>query len=298
MNEITILGLPLPLLIAEIGIVVTTLSAAVGIWIERDREKPIRTPIALTVLVLCAAGLSIFQCRQEDVESSELEDNLAKVMLQLDEVATKSQVELPELNDVLKSELMMHGRANPRVLMELAKNIAAKGGDPLVVLASYLPEADLQAMKRAGHFDEALTLAAVANTEPTQRPKLTFGSGAPYMRSETPVIADAGADAAPAMGEPSDGGIADGGAGADAAIDAGNDEESLKLQIVEARRLLAEAKTETEKRERQRQLFELLGVADMLHRKNATQSSTAAPPGSASSPAKKPEIEIEEDDTP
>jgi hypothetical protein len=161
------------------------------------------------------------------------------------------------------------------------------------MLAAYLPEADLQAMKRAGSFDDAMAQLAGADVVPTKRPKLTFGSGASYLRND-PDVADAGTDdAGPLFGVPDDAGVADGGAEMDASVDAGSDEESLKLQIVEARRKAAEAKTPIEKRDRTRELFVLLGTLDKLAKTNAPASSS-----SASSRFKKPEIEIEEDGTP
>jgi len=205
-NDTTIFGIELGLFVAEFGILVTAASAAVGIWIERDREKSLRNPITLTIFVFFAAALGMYQCRQEDAEQAELEDDLAKILEQLDQVANKSEVDMPDLNDLLKAEVMIHGRANPRVLMSLAKRIAANGGDPLVVLASYLPEADLQAMRREGRFDEAME-ALQANNEnpaavPTSRPKLTFGSGVSHLRADEPPppVEDAGPDAAAPWG--------------------------------------------------------------------------------------------------
>lgn len=306
MSDIEIFGISLPLFIAELGIVVTAFSAAVGIWIERDHSKPIKKAVALTVLVVFAGSLSMYQTWQNDSDQAALQADLATILEQLDTVAVKSEVELPELNDALKAELTIHGRANPKVLMNLAKAIAAKGGDPLKVLAAYLPEADLQAMKRDGKFDEALADPKVSTVD-EKRPKLVFGSGInPHVRNEIPDEADAGApDAAIAGDGAEDGGVLeDAGvdAGADAGVDAGADAESpvtaaanekaeLKRQIDEARRLIAEAKTPQEKLEAQRKLFPLLGALEKLEK-------TTPPAASASSPPKKPKIEIEEDDKP
>lgn len=298
MSDIEIFGISLPLFIAELGIVVTAFSAAVGIWIERDHSKPIKKAVALTVLVVFAGSLSMYQTWQNDSDQAALQADLATILERLDTVAIKSEVELPELNDALKAELTIHGRANPKVLMNLAKAIAAKGGDPLKVLAAYLPEADLQAMKRDGKFDEALADPNVATAE-DKRPKLVFGSGiSPRMRNETPDVADAGApDAAIAGDGAEDGGVIED-AGADAGADAespasaaANEKAELKRQIDEARRLIAEAKTPQEKLEAQRKLFPLLGALEKLEKTNP-------PAASASSPPKKPKIEIEEDDKP
>lgn len=301
MSDIEIFGISLPLFIAELGIVVTAFSAAVGIWIERDHSKPIKKAVALTVLVVFAGSLSMYQTWQNDSDQAALQADLATILEQLDTVAVKSEVELPELNDALKAELTIHGRANPKVLMNLAKAIAAKGGDPLKVLAAYLPEADLQAMKRDGKFDEALADPNVSTVD-EKRPKLVFGSGiGPHMRNETSDEADAGAPDAAIAGD----GAEDGGVLEDAGVDAGDagaDAESpvtaiatekaeLKRQIDEARRLIAEAKTPQEKLEAQRKLFPLLGALEKLEK-------TPPPAASASSPPKKPKIEIEEDDKP
>lgn len=317
MNDIELFGIALPLFVAELGVIVTALSAIVGIWIERDREKPIKKPVALTVLVIFAGSLCMYQAWHKENEQDELEAQLAKILEELDHVAIHSEVELPDLNEALKSELLVHGRANPKVLMDLAKSIAAKGGDPLKMLAAYLPEADLQAMKRDGKFDEALADPKVATTEGEKRPKLIFGSdSSPFVRADNSDAADAGVpDAAVVSNEAAaDGGASDAGAVADALLDAGADaaatanassseRESLKRQIEEARQQVAAAKTWQEKREPQRRLFELLGALDKVEKAAGTPSTpgtgTTAPPAtSASAPKKKPKIEIEEDDTP
>ncbi len=321
MSDIEILGMSLPLFVAELGILVTALSAAVGIWIERDHSKPIGKAVALTILVFFAGGLCVYQTWANDKDQAELQADLAKILEQLDHVAIKSEVELPDLNDALKTELTIHGRANPKVLMNLAKSIAAKGGDPLKFLAAYLPEADLQAMKRDGKFDEALADPKVGTAADAKRPKLVFGSeSSPFLRSENSDMADAGVpDAAIVMNEPADGGAPDAGAVADILLDAGADaaaaasananreRESLKRQIEEARKQLAAAKTWQEKREPQRKLFELLGSLDRLEKATGAQltttpatttTTTPTPSVTTSSTAKKPKIDIEEDDTP
>lgn len=313
MNDIEIFGIALPLFVAELGVIVTALSAAVGIWIERDRDKPKGKAIALTVLVAVAGALCMYQAWHDEEEQQELEQQLAKILEELDNVAVKSEVELPDLNEALKTELTIHGRANPKVLMNLAKSIAAKGGDPLKFLAAYLPEADLQAMKRDGKFDEALADPKVATAADAKRPKLVFGSdSSPFVRGENSEVADAGVpDAASATNEPADGGVSDAGAVAETLLDAGADaaasanasteRESLKRQIEEARRQVAAAKTAQEKRETQKKLFELLGELDKLektHPELASPAPTTTPATSTTAPTKKPKIEIEEDGTP
>lgn len=313
MNDIEFFGIALPLFVAELGVVVTAMSAAVGIWIERDRQKPIRKPIALTVLVMIAGALCMYQAWHEENEQNELEAELAKIIEELDNVAIKSEVELPDLNEALKAELTIHGRANPKVLRELAQRIAAKGGDPLKMLAAYLPEADLQAMKRDGKFDEALADPKVATAEDAKRPKLVFGSESnPFVRGENNDVADAGVpDAAIVSNEPADSGAPDAEAVAETLLDAGADaaaaasanpsgeRESLKRQIEEARRQVAAAKTPQEKREQQKKLFELLGALDKLEKAGPTTPATTATPTPTATPSattKKPKIEIEEDD--
>lgn len=322
MNDIHVLGIRLPLLIAELGMLVTVLSAIVGVWIERDRSKPIKKAVALTVLVIFGGGASAYQAYDDDQDQVELEEGLAKILEQLDQVAVASEVELPDLNEALKSELLVHGRANPKVLRELAKRIAAKGGDPVKMLAAYLPEADLQAMMREGKFEEALAEPKFATATDTKRPKLVFGSEAtPFVRPENSDIADAGVpDAATGTVEVADGGDLDGGLIADASVDASTDastdaaaeagaeiaaasatnviageRETLKRQIDEARRLVAEAKTPQEKKERQKKLFELLGALDKLEK---AAPKTAPATTSSATPTKKPRIEIEEDGNP
>jgi hypothetical protein len=145
-------GIDGDLLITEIGLVVAGMAAIIGIWVERDRSKPPRYAIWLSALISLATSVGMFQCFDDHFDQKKVEEDLARVLASLDKIASESDVDLPALNDLIKSEIAAANRANPSVVEKVAQRVADEGGDPATVMAAYLPEGEVQAMQRSGRF--------------------------------------------------------------------------------------------------------------------------------------------------
>lgn len=145
-------GIDGDLLITEIGLVVAGMAAIIGIWVERDRSKPARYAIWLSALIALATSVGMFQCFDDHFDQKKVEEDLARVLASLDKIAAESDVDLPALNDLIKSEIAAASRANPSVVEKVAQRVADEGGDPAVVMGAYLPEGEVQAMQRSGRL--------------------------------------------------------------------------------------------------------------------------------------------------
>ncbi len=195
-----ILGIDYDLAITMIGLLVAGMAAIIGIWVERDPKRPPRYAIWLSALIALATGVSMFQTYDDDQDQKKVEADLARVLQQMDKIASTSAVDIPELNDLLKTELAAQSRANPDVVRGFAQRVADEGGDPAEVVAAYLPESEVQGMQRKGAFTvkpaKPTAAAPIATAEAaqasngdatpvkaySQRRKLTFGGGAPKFR--------------------------------------------------------------------------------------------------------------------
>lgn len=208
-------GIGYDLLITEIGMIVAGLAAIVGIWVERDSRRPARYAIWLSTLIALATFVGMFQVYKDDLDQKKVEADLARVLQSLDKIASQSDVDIPELNDLLKTEIAAQSRANPNVVEKFAQRVADEGGDPADVMAAYLPPAEVETMQRSG----TLTTKPVTRSKPTdakiatpeggaaadapaaeptpyatRRRKLTFGGGPARVRGES-----ATADGTPAI---------------------------------------------------------------------------------------------------
>jgi hypothetical protein len=165
-----ILGIDTDLFITEIGLVVAGMAAIVGIWVERDRAKPMRYALWLSTLIFMATGVSMFQCFDDHFDQKKVEEDLARVLANLDKIAAESDVDIPALNDLIKTEIAAASRANPAVVEKVAQRVADEGGNPAEVMAAYLPESEVQDMQRKGRFSVKPTAAPVPKPEQAEAP--------------------------------------------------------------------------------------------------------------------------------
>jgi hypothetical protein len=142
----------LEIIITLVGLTVAGTAAILGIWMERDRNKPPRYAYALSVLILMATFVSMFQTYQDAKQSEKIEADMARMLQMLDKIATTSEVEIPELNEFVKTEVATQSRANPAVVQKMAQRMADEGEDPTEALGSYLPAADVEKMQRKGEL--------------------------------------------------------------------------------------------------------------------------------------------------
>lgn len=148
MTETFSSGLDMGLLVTMIGVVVAGFAAVLGIWMERDQNKPPRYAYALSALILLATVVSVAQSYLDSKDSEKMEEDLARMLQRMDQIAANSND--PELQELIKSELSAQSRANPDVVEKLAQRVSDNGGDPAEVLGKHLDAADIEGIARKG----------------------------------------------------------------------------------------------------------------------------------------------------
>jgi len=187
MDTDTILGLDKGLFFEEFGLLVTAIAAVVGIWIDRDEERPRSYSTWLTVLVVLATGVGVVQAYSGFLNETKLRGDIARILQKIDKIAHQGKADVPALNEVLKKEVTVQSRSNPDVLAQMAQRVADEGGDPKAVFATYLTENDVQALAGKGNLATAAVDPKVAGAHddktPTFRHPATFGTGKAQLRS-------------------------------------------------------------------------------------------------------------------
>lgn len=187
MIEETILGFDADLFISEVGLTLTAISAVVGIWIDRDQERPRSFSIWLTVLVVFATGVGVVQAYTDYVDEEKLKGDIARILQKVDKIAHEGKADVPALNEVLKEQVSAQSRSNPDVVAAMAQRVVDEGGDPKVVFGTYLTNADVQGLSSQGKLvtaphDEKIA-AMDGRTKAATRHPATFGTGKAQLRS-------------------------------------------------------------------------------------------------------------------
>jgi len=185
----TVFGIDSGLFISEAGLGITAVAALVGIWIDRDPDRPLRYSVWLTVLVVLATGVGVFQTYQDYLSGEKLQGDIARVLQKVDKIAHEGTADVPVLNEVLKNEVAAQARNNPDVMAAIAQRVADEGGDPQAVLTTYLPDNEVKAFATDGRLTTAPLDAKIANldgrTESPIRHPSTFGTGEALLRTPT-----------------------------------------------------------------------------------------------------------------
>lgn len=134
------------ILIALIGVMVAGLASVIGIWMERDPKRPKHWAFSLSTLILLTTGVSMFQSWQDSLASEKMEEDLARMLAQLEKIASESDVEIPGLDNLLAKEMEAQSRSNPDVMSKLSDRVAADGGDPRAVLGKHLSASEMNTL--------------------------------------------------------------------------------------------------------------------------------------------------------
>lgn len=138
------------LMITLVGLTVAGLAAILGIWVERDQTKPPRYAYALSILILLATVVGMFQCYTDAKQGEKLEADMARMLQMLDKIASSSEVAIPELDEFVRTEIATQSRANPAVVTKLAQRVSDEGGNPGEMLAKHLPASEVEGLERKG----------------------------------------------------------------------------------------------------------------------------------------------------
>ncbi len=163
-------------IVTLIGLVVAGLAAVLGIWVERDPKKPPRYAYALSVLILLATIVGMFQTYMDAKEAEKMESDMARMLAMLDKIAAEHGDAIPELNDLVKTEIAAQSRANPSMVAKVAQRVADDGRDPVQTLSRALPPSEVQDLQRKGRINVAAPIAAIRPAVPMGAPA---GSGGP-----------------------------------------------------------------------------------------------------------------------
>ncbi|MBN2341704.1 MAG: hypothetical protein JXX29_05060, partial [Deltaproteobacteria bacterium] len=91
-------------------------------------------------------GVSMFQSWQDSLASEKMEEDLARMLAQLEKIASESDVEIPGLDNLLAKEMEAQSRSNPDVMSKLSDRVAADGGDPRAVLGKHLSASEMNTL--------------------------------------------------------------------------------------------------------------------------------------------------------
>ena len=169
MTEMFTSGLDMGLLVTMVGVIVAGFAAVLGIWMERDPNKPPRYAYALSALILLATVVSVAQSYLDAKAGEKMEEDMARMLQRMDQIAANSND--PELQELIKSELSAQSRANPDVVEKLAQRVVDDGGDPAEMLGKHLDAADVEGIARKGLMKTDTEKAADAKKRAEARAK-------------------------------------------------------------------------------------------------------------------------------
>jgi len=141
----------LDLIVTLTALLVSGSTGVIGMWIERDPDRGIRVFLALALLCLLTTGISMYQALGEAREAAEQEEAMANVLQKLDTIMQTAGVEVPAINELVKSELASASRDNPDLVKKVAQRVSDSVGNPATVLSSYLPADEVKRIQRSGH---------------------------------------------------------------------------------------------------------------------------------------------------
>lgn len=182
------------LMLALVGLGVAGLASVLGIWMERDPNRPPRWAIGLTVLIGAATVVSLFQSVADAASSAKAEEDLARMLQTLDKIAAESGAEIPELNNFISKEMEAQTRANPDVIDKVAARVSAEGGDPSAMLARHLPASELKGAgvkANAAPANNSAELTKLKNEIGSLKQKLAEAKAAGQGSEEAKKAADA-----------------------------------------------------------------------------------------------------------
>lgn len=160
------------LVITLAGLGVAGFSSLLGVWLERDDDKPKKIAIALSVLIVLATGVGMVQAMLDEQDKEKMEGDLARMLQTLDKIASSSDIAIPELDALVKSELSAQSRNNPDVVKKMAQRVADEGGDPNAMLGNYLSASEVQSLGRKGELKvKPPAVAVVAVGKDAEKPR-------------------------------------------------------------------------------------------------------------------------------
>jgi hypothetical protein len=170
----------LEILITLAGLIVAGLAAILGMWMERDKNKPPRYAYSLSILILLATAVGMFQTYMDAKEAEKMEGDMARMLAMLEQIQSNSECEIPELQELVKTEVASQSRSNPRLVQKFAQRVADEGGDPQAILAKSLPPGDVENLSRKGALklkppSAPAPAAANGSAGAEVRPRLGFG---------------------------------------------------------------------------------------------------------------------------
>jgi hypothetical protein len=191
-------------ILVGLGISVAGLAAVVGIWMERDPRRPPRWAWALSILILMATGVTVFQSYLEVLQGEKMEEDMARMLQQLDKLAASSDD--PKLQAFVTSELNAQARANPDIVEKLADRVEDDGGDAADMLSKHMSDSEVANLAKSGKVKKKKKSSKPKPAEEPKPVKKTATSGdrdrgAETTAPKTPTAAPAAAGDGRGRGE-------------------------------------------------------------------------------------------------
>lgn len=111
------------LVVTIVGLLIAGVSALLGVWVERDAQRPPRYAYAISILILLSTLVGLGQAWLRHESGLRMEADLARMLDDLDRLAGRD----PELDAYLSEEVRVQARANPDVINALAERVEARG---------------------------------------------------------------------------------------------------------------------------------------------------------------------------
>src|SRR5437870_294337 len=105
------------------GLAIASMSALLGVWVERDPHRPPRYAYALSLLIILSMLVGLGQAWLKNQAGAQMEADLARILDDLDQLASDD----PAVDAYVSEEVRAQVRTHPGVVNALAERASARG---------------------------------------------------------------------------------------------------------------------------------------------------------------------------
>ena len=110
------------------ALLIAGFAAVLGIWVDRDKKRPIIFAMAMSVLIITAVFVGIAQAYLDTEETLAREDDLARMLEMVAAIAASTGD--TELAEFLDEEMETQADRNPQVTKRIETRSSARSGGP------------------------------------------------------------------------------------------------------------------------------------------------------------------------
>jgi hypothetical protein len=132
----------LGLFTAIVALILTGLSSLIGLWVDRDPQRPPRWAVALSGMVVLSTLLGLVQLWDKHLSVRRSEEMLARILDDLDQLAGRD----PAVDRYVDQAIQSQVQTNPNFVVDFGERTVARGEAVEAVLQRRgLSAADLRA---------------------------------------------------------------------------------------------------------------------------------------------------------